>query len=227
MISLWSLSSMSPDLTPCYLFIWAVYSMLCSVLANKHSWAAAQDRWNVASCTRGMLEMVFSWSGTLNNCLLCDLWGLYRALRGLIVNFCRFSTDIPIFSSLSFVQYLLLCAWLCFCWCFATRIYLLYFYVHVTVHRNKFLCNKTNQMHQFPKFTPAWNSTCFGQFLCPSSGVYSLYTWHWCMSYKFEDSFQAGPGPGWKLSSNLGKFVPLVGFIIRVLAVNKHIAEFT
>jgi len=28
------------------------------------------------------------------------------------------------------------------------------FYVHVTVHRNKFLCNKTNQMHQFPKFTP-------------------------------------------------------------------------
>ena len=30
-----------------------------------------------------------------------------------------------------------------------------YFYVHVTVHRNKFLYNKTNQMHQFPKFTPA------------------------------------------------------------------------
>jgi len=30
------------------------------------------------------------------------------------------------------------------------------------VHRNKFLYNKTNQMYQFPKFTPAWNSTCFG-----------------------------------------------------------------
>ena len=29
------------------------------------------------------------------------------------------------------------------------------FYVHVTVHRNKVLYNKTNQMHQFPKFTPA------------------------------------------------------------------------
>jgi len=29
------------------------------------------------------------------------------------------------------------------------------FYVHVTVHRNKFHYNKTNQMHQFPKFTPA------------------------------------------------------------------------
>jgi hypothetical protein len=24
------------------------------------------------------------------------------------------------------------------------------FYVHVTVHHNKFLYNKTNQMHQFP-----------------------------------------------------------------------------
>ena len=55
-----------------------------------------------------------------------------------------------------------------------------FFYVPVTVlHRNKFLCNKTNQMHQFPKFIFTWNSTCFGQFLCPSSGVYSLYTQQW------------------------------------------------
>jgi len=29
------------------------------------------------------------------------------------------------------------------------------FYVLVTLHRNKFLYNKTNQMHQFHKFTPA------------------------------------------------------------------------
>jgi hypothetical protein len=26
-------------------------------------------------------------------------------------------------------------------------------------------------MHKFPKFILEWNSTCFGQFLCPSSGV--------------------------------------------------------
>ena len=38
----------------------------------------------------------------------------------------------------------------------------------------------------------AWNSTCFGQFVCPSSGVYSLYTQQWCMSYRFVDSFRAG-----------------------------------
>jgi hypothetical protein len=29
---------------------------------------------------------------------------------------------------------------------------------------HKYLYNKTNQMPKFPKFTPAWNSTCFGQF---------------------------------------------------------------
>jgi hypothetical protein len=29
------------------------------------------------------------------------------------------------------------------------------FYVRVTMHRNKFLYNKTIQMHQFTKFTPA------------------------------------------------------------------------
>jgi len=28
----------------------------------------------------------------------------------------------------------------------------------------------------------------FRQFLCPSSGVYSLYTRHWYMSYRFEDT---------------------------------------
>ena len=34
-------------------------------------------------------------------------------------------------------------------------------------------------MHWFHKFTLAWNSTCFGQFLCPSSGVYSVYIQQW------------------------------------------------
>jgi hypothetical protein len=48
-------------------------------------------------------------------------------------------------------------------------------------------------MHWFPKFILAWNSTCFGQFLCPSSGVYSLYTQQWYMSCRFVDSFRAGP----------------------------------
>ena len=73
------------------------------------------------------------------------------------------------------------------------------------MHRNKFLYNKTNHMHQFHKFTLAWNSTCFGQFLCPSSGVYSLYTQQWYMLYRFVDSCRAGPGwtrvPSWSCST--------------------------
>jgi hypothetical protein len=46
-------------------------------------------------------------------------------------------------------------------------------------------------------------TTCFGQFVCPSSGVYSLYTQKWSTSYRFVDSFRTGPGPARKLSSNL------------------------
>ena len=53
------------------------------------------------------------------------------------------------------------------------------------------------------KFILAWNSTRFGQFLCPSSGVYSLYTQQWYMPYRFVDSFRAGPG--WKGSKTVYK----------------------
>jgi len=71
-------------------------------------------------------------------------------------------------------------------------------------------------MHQFPKFTQTWNCTCFGQFLFPPSGIYSLYTRHWYMSYRFVDSFRAGPG--WNISlmqqltvilGSTGKFLKL------------------
>jgi hypothetical protein len=46
------------------------------------------------------------------------------------------------------------------------------FYVHVTVHRNKFLLNKTNRRTIFFSNSFLSNSTCFGQFLCSSSGVF-------------------------------------------------------
>ena len=35
----------------------------------------------------------------------------------------------------------------------------------------------------------------FGEFLCPSSGVFSLYTQQWYTSYRFADSLRAGSGP--------------------------------
>jgi len=41
-----------------------------------------------------------------------------------------------------------------------------------------------------------WHGTLhvFGRFLCPSSGVHSLYTQQWYMSYRFVDSLRAGSG---------------------------------
>ena len=64
----------------------------------------------------------------------------------------------------------------------------------------------------------SWNSTCFGQFVCPSSGVYSLYTQQWYMSYRFVESFWAGPSWNSCRVSCQNKFVKLlqlVGFITK------------
>jgi hypothetical protein len=36
------------------------------------------------------------------------------------------------------------------------------------------------------------NLYMFRAVLCPSSGVHSLYTWRWYMSYRFVDSCRAG-----------------------------------
>ena len=54
---------------------------------------------------------------------------------------------------------------------------LLFQHVNITWSYPGFLCNKTNWMHKFHTFILSWNSTCFGQFVCPSSGV------HTCMTY--------------------------------------------
>jgi len=43
---------------------------------------------------------------------------------------------------------------------------------HVTVHRDKFLIIKPTRRINFSNLFLEWNSTCFGQFLCPSSGVF-------------------------------------------------------
>ena len=46
------------------------------------------------------------------------------------------------------------------------------FYDRMTVHRNRFLVNKTNRCIEF-QFYWYYYSTCFGQPFCPSSGVLS------------------------------------------------------
>ena len=46
------------------------------------------------------------------------------------------------------------------------------FDIHVAVHRDKFLIIKPTRCTNFSNLFLNWNSTCFGQFLCPSSGVF-------------------------------------------------------
>ena len=56
-----------------------------------------------------------------------------------------------------------------------------------------FFVIKPTRCTNFTNLFWTWNSTCFGQFLCPSSAVYSLYTQQWCMSH----SCRAGAGWNW------------------------------
>jgi hypothetical protein len=53
-----------------------------------------------------------------------------------------------------------------------------------------FLILKPTRRSNFSNLFWKWNSTCFGQFLCPSSGLF-LYTQQWYVSYRFVDSFRA------------------------------------
>jgi hypothetical protein len=50
------------------------------------------------------------------------------------------------------------------------------FDVHGSVHRDKFLIIKPTRCTNFWNLFLEWNSTCFGQFLCPSSGVFTVHT---------------------------------------------------
>ena len=48
----------------------------------------------------------------------------------------------------------------------------IHFDVHVTVHRDTFLTIKPTRCTNYSNLFLEWNFTCFGQFLCPSSGVF-------------------------------------------------------
>ena len=80
------------------------------------------------------------------------------------------------------------------------------FYIHVTVHRNKFLFNKTNRRTNLPKLFLSRNSTCFGQFLCPSSGVFPCT---FGTGICHTGSLQFHPDRAWKLSSKLAWHIPV------------------
>ena len=75
-------------------------------------------------------------------------------------------------------------------------------YVHVTVHRNKFLFNKTNKTHEFPKFYFVKKLYTFRPFPLPIVRSFLLYIRHWYISCRSDDSFQAGSG--WNILTLLG-----------------------
>jgi len=80
---------------------------------------------------------------------------------------------------------------------------------NVTVHRDKFLIIKRNWYTNFSNLFSEWNSTCFGQFVCPSSGVFrckhSNGICHKALTAceQDQDRTQFHPDPTRKLSANL------------------------
>ena len=67
------------------------------------------------------------------------------------------------------------------------------FYVHVTVHRNKFLFNKTNRRTNFSEFIFVKKLYTFRAVPLSIIRSFPLYIRHWYMSCRFDDSFHARP----------------------------------
>ena len=63
------------------------------------------------------------------------------------------------------------------------------FGVHVTVHRDKLLIIKPTRCTSISNLFLEWKSTCFRQFLCPSSGV--VHCTHSNVTYSCDDSLWA------------------------------------
>ena len=68
-------------------------------------------------------------------------------------------------------------------------------FYHNNLH--SFLIIKPTRCTNFSNLFLEWNSTCFGLFLCPSSGVFHCTHSNRYMSYRFADSLWAGSGWNW------------------------------
>jgi hypothetical protein len=79
----------------------------------------------------------------------------------------------------------------------------LIFCLRVCKH-HRFLIMKPTRCTNFSNLFLEWKSTCFGQFLCPSSGVFFHCTHSTGTHTRFADSLWAGAyAPARKLSANL------------------------
>ena len=81
---------------------------------------------------------------------------------------------------------------------------LIYVHVSVLLHPNKLLLNKTNRRTNFPNLFLSRNSTCFGQFLYPSSGFFHrTFVTGLCHAGLMTAFKHDQDGRAWKLSSKL------------------------
>ena len=97
-----------------------------------------------------------------------------------------------------------------FCYEYKEHGCLTFFVVHVTMHCVKFLIIKPTRCTNFSNLFLEWNSTCFGQFVCPSSGVFHCthsngicHTGLLTDCKQDQDGTQFHPDPARKLSTNL------------------------
>jgi len=85
------------------------------------------------------------------------------------------------------------------------------FDIHVTVHRVKFLLIKPTRCTNFSNLFLKWNSTCFGQFLCPPSGVFHCTHSNGVCHTGLLTALRAGLGwnavPSWYCSQAVSKSV--------------------
>ena len=75
--------------------------------------------------------------------------------------------------------------------------------VHVTVHRVKFLIIEPTRCTNFSNLLLEWNSTCFGQFLCSSSGVLHCTHSNGICHTRYADCLRAESG--WSCSQIVSK----------------------
>jgi len=118
----------------------------------------------------------------------------------------------------------------------------------VTVHHDKFLIIKPTRCTDFSNLFLEWNSACFGQLLCPSSGVLhcthsngtswsclqavSKLVWRiplLCVQRRTPDDGQSNCPKHAEFHSNnkFEKLVHLVGFIIRKVHIPFLVNYFT
>jgi len=104
--------------------------------------------------------------------------------------------------------------------------------VHVTVHRVKFLTIKPTRCTNFWNLFLEWNSTCFRQFLCLSSGVFhcthsngTCHTGLLTACQQDQDGTEFHPDPARKLSANLYDIYHCCVYSEKLLMIDRGIVR--